>query len=76
MHADLAAFSLIEPSTLGDPAGSGFAAGYCTELSDGSLASYNMRASVTGMEPGTGRIAPGQRLVLFVSAPRVSECSR
>ena len=61
---------------IGDPAGGGFAAGYCTELSSGALASYNMRATVTGMDAGTGRIAPGQRLVVFVSAPRASECSR
>lgn len=74
LHADLAAMSGVEPSTVGDPQGAGFAAGYCAQMSDGSLASYNVRASVDGMEAGTGRIAPGQRLVVIVSAPRTSEC--
>ena len=76
LHADLSAFSVVEPATAGEPDGAQFVAGYCTELSDGTLASYNLRAGTTSMEAGTGRKAPGRRVVLFVSAPKASECGR
>ena len=74
LHADLLALSAVEPNVTGTPEGASFAAGYCAQLRDGGLASFNMLSSVSGMEPGLGRVAPGQRRTVVVSAPRVSEC--
>lgn len=74
LHADLLAISAVEPAVTGDLAGSSFAAGYCAQLKDGRLASFNMISNVSGMEPGLGRVAPGQRRTVVVSAPLVSEC--
>ena len=76
LHADLSALSVVEPATAGEADGAQFLAGYCTELSDGQLASFNLRAGMTCMEAGTGRLSQGRRIVLFVSAPVVSECGR
>lgn len=75
LHEELSALSAAEPSAAGEFDSGRFAVGYCALLTDGSLGSYNFYGSVGQMEAATGSRVGGETQMLFIVAPRLSECA-